>query len=37
MVPFIDTHGSNMPEESKYHFANIDHVVCKWKLTREED
>lgn len=29
---FIGTRDSNMPEESKYHFANINYVVGKWKF-----
>lgn len=31
---FIGTRGSNMPDESKYHFANRDDVIGKWKLTQ---
>lgn len=34
---FIGTLGSNMPEEWKYHFANINYVIGKLKLIQGED
>lgn len=34
---FIGTLGSKMPEESKYHFANINYVIDKLKLIQGED
>jgi hypothetical protein len=34
---FIGTPASNAPEESKYHFVNINYVVGKWKFMQRED
>lgn len=34
---FIGDRGGNVPEESKYHFANINYVIGKWKFMRGED
>ena len=34
---FSGSPGRNAPEESKYHFVNINYVTVKWKLLHGED